>query len=303
MKQFLGTACLTIVALIGLAQITEAKGLFRRSSGCGSTPCAAPCEAPCAAPAPAPIQYEERKITVYKNVMVEREIEVLECRRVMSEEKYTFMVSVPVWNEAKRLVTYCTPVSKQVEYTYTVLVPKTMQKKVNVTTYNCVTETVVEKVPFCRTICVQAVDECGRCYMQRQTVTETRDVTRCIVKRIPVVTEQMVNYTVCEPVTHKGMRTVCEIVRNTREETYKVCSYTQEKREGVRTVCNVVTEKVKRKVQVCERVASEQVIRVAIAQPCAAPCATTSYSNCGGHRGGMFNGGGLFRRGGGGCCN
>jgi len=300
MKQFLGTACLTMVALMGLVQTTEANGgLFRRGRGC----CDAPCDAPCAnvvAQAPAPMQYEDRKIKVYKNVWKEQEIEVTECRRVTSQEKYHYTVSVPVWTDAKRRVTICTPVSKEVDYTYTILVPKTMQKTVQCTTYQCVTDHVKQMVPVCRTVCVNYVDECGRCCTRRETVTEMREVTRCVVRRVPVVTDRVVNYTVCEPVQHQGKKMVCEIVRSEREETYKVCSYNQEQREGVRTVCNLVHEKVKRKVQVCERVESEETVRVAINTGCASDC----HDDCdNGRRHGGRARGGLFRRGSSGCCN
>jgi len=309
MKQFLGTACLTMVALLGMVQITEANGgLFRRSRGC----CDAPCDAPCApavaqAPVAAPeVKYEERKVKVYTNVWKDKEIEVLECKRVTTEEKYHYTVSVPVWTDAKRKVIVCTPVNKQVDYTYTVMVPKTMQKTVQCTTYQCTTEMVKEMVPVCRIVCTTVVDECGRCCVRRDRVTEMQEVTRCVVKRVPVVTDRVVNYTVCEPVQHKGTKTVCEIVRSEKEETYKVCSYTQEKREGTRMVCSTVTEKVKRMVKVCERVESEQTIKVAINTPCAAPCAP-ACDDCGsGHgRGRLLGGGGLFRRGHGasGCCN
>ena len=197
MKKFLGTACLTIVALVGLAQVAEANGgLFRRSSGCCDTPCAT---------TPAPVKYEERKVKVYKNVWKEKEVEVLECKRVTTPEEYTYMVSVPVWTDAKRKVTVCTPTSKEVDYTYTVMTPKTMEKKVQCTTYNCVTEMVKETVPVCRTVCVTCVDECGRCHTRRERVTCMEEVTRCVVKRIPVVTEQTVKYTVCEPVQHMSI--------------------------------------------------------------------------------------------------
>lgn len=302
MKQFLGTACLTIVALIGLVQTTEANGggLFRRSRGSCDAPCAEPC-ATTTAVAPAPIQYEDRKVKVYKNVWKEKEVEVLEHRRVTNEEKYTYTVSVPVWTDAKRMVTVSTPVSKVVDYTYTVLVPKTMQKTVQCTTYQSVTDVVKEMVPVCRVVCVNVVDECGRCHTRRETVTEMREVSRCVVRRVPVVTDRVVNYTVCEPVQHKGQKTVCEIVRTQREETYKVCSFNQEQRQGTRMVCSTVAEKVKRKVSYCERVESEEIVRVAINVPCASDC----HDDCdqGGRRHGGRARGGLFRRGSGGCCN
>src|SRR5262245_37123247 len=157
MKKCLATACLTALALLGLAQVSEANGgLFRRNRGC----CDAPCAQTAPAPAPAP-QYEERKVTVYKQVMKEKEIEVLECKRVMVDEKFTYTVCTPVWTDQKRKVTVCTPTQKEVDYTYTIMTPKVVQKEVQVTTYNCITENVVEKFPVCRTVCVTYIDECG----------------------------------------------------------------------------------------------------------------------------------------------
>jgi hypothetical protein len=305
MKQFLATACLTVVALAAFVPTSDANGgLFRRGRGCNdcaSAPCDAPCAsvaAPAPAPAPAPIQYEDRKVKVVKNVWKDKEIEVLECRQVMSQEKYFYTVSVPVWNDVKRMVTVSTPVCKEVDYVYTIMTPKTLQKTVPCTTYTCTTEMVKEMVPVCRTVCVNYVDECGRCCTRRERVTEMQERTRCVVKRVPVVTERVVNYTVCEPVQHKGKKMVTEFVRSEKEVTERVCSFNQEKREGVRNVCNTVTEKVKRMVKVCEQVVTEEVVRVAINQPCEAPCAP-ACDDCGnGHgRRGLF-GGGLFRRGG-----
>jgi hypothetical protein len=210
---------------------------------------------------------------------------------------------VPVWNDVKRMVTVATPTYKQVDYTYTIMVPKTLQKTVPYTTYTCQTEMIREQVPVCRTVCVPYVDECGRCCNRIERVTEMQERTRCVVKRIPVTTERVVNYTVCEPVQQQGKRTVCEIVHTQSERIDKVCSFNQEKREGVRNVCNTVTEKVKRMVKVCEQVVTEEVVRVAINVPCEAPCAPVCDDGGNGHgrRGGLFRRGGRGGHGHGGC--
>ncbi len=302
MQKMLAVAFLATVAMVSFNQTSEANGgLFRRSKGCGdcgAAPCAsAPCAGTVVAAAPAPVKYEERKVKVYKQVQVEKEIEVLVSKCVTKEEKYNYTVCVPVTKDEKRKVIECTPVTKQVDFTYTVMVPKTVQKKVQCTTYQCVREMVTEQVPVCKVVCVTCVDECGRCHTRRERVTVMETVTRCVVKRVPVVTEQVVNVTVCEPETRKGTRTVCEIVRAEKEIMVKVCSFENQQREGTRLVSSVVTEKVKRKVMVCETVATEETIRVVVGGgDCGAPCATTSGGH--GHR---F--GGLFRRGSCGGCN
>jgi hypothetical protein len=299
MKKFLATACLTAAAVFGLAQVSEANGLFRRNrGGCCDTPCAS---APCAS---APVhhaveqKFEERKVTRYKAVMVERVVDVVECKRVNRDVKFEYTVCVPVTTQEKRKVAHFETVSKEVDYVYTVMVPKTVQKKVQCTTYQCVRENIVEKVPVCRTVCVNYVDECGRCCVRRERVTTMEEVTRCVVKRVPIVTEQVVNVTVCEPVQHKGKKTVCDVVRSEKEVLVNVCRVEHQKREGVRTVCDIVTEKVKRKVQVCEMQPYEETIRVAIGGHCASSC----DDGCGGGRGHGHARRGIFSRGGS-CCH
>ena len=296
MKRLSVLALFAGVAFLGLAVESKANGLFRRHSGCDScaaAPCAAaPCApAPCA-PAPAPVVWEDRKVTKYKSVIVEKEVEALVCKTATKEEKYTYTVCVPVTKQEKRKEIVCTPVSKEVDYTYTVLVPKTVTKEIMCTTYTCVTEMVKECVPVCKTVCVTCVDECGRCHTRRERVTVMEERTRCVTKRIPLTEKKLVNVTVCEPVQHKGKKTICEIVRSEREVLVNVCSYVNEKREGTRTVCFTVTEKVKRKVNVCQTVAYEETIKVAVGG-CAAPCSTCS--DCGHERHRLFSGG-LFRR-------
>jgi hypothetical protein len=295
MKHLFAVALLAITAVLGITQDSQANGgLFRRNRGCDG--CSEPCAQPCAQVAPAPVEakWEERKVTRYKPVMKEREIEVLECKRVTREEKYTFTVSVPVEKMEKRMITICTPVSKEVDYTYTVMVPKCIDVKVTVCNYRIDRQTVTEKVPVCRTVCVNYVDECGRCCVRREQVTEMVERTRCVVTRVPVMEERIVKKTICEAVQHQGKKTICEIVRSQKEEMVKVCSFERQNREGVRTVCDVVTEKVKRKVQFCEMVAYEETVRVQVGG-----CAPAYQSDCnsgGGNHGGR---GGFFRRGGG----
>jgi hypothetical protein len=270
MKQFLATAFLATVALLGLSQDSQANGLLRR--------CCGGCESDCA---PAPMQYEDRKVIQYKPVMKDKVIEVLECKRVMRDEKYHYTVCVPVTKEEKRKVIVCTPVMKEVDCTYTVMVPKTVEKMVKCVTYKCERVMIIEKVPVCRTVCVTCVDECGRCYTRRERVTVIEERTRCVVKRIPIIEEKMVKVTICEPVVQKGKRTVCDIVHSEKDVMVKVCSFEPKKCEGVRTVCEIQTEKVKRKVQVCELVREEVTVRVPV-------CRTSCSSDCGHGRVGFF---------------
>lgn len=283
MKHLFATAALALVAFFGLTQDSQAGGKFRHcNGGCDSGCASAPCETVVVAPV-----FEDRKVTRYKQVWTDKVVDVLECKKVTREEKYTYLVCVPVTTEEKRKVTVCTPVTKEVDYVYTVMVPKTVQKKVQCTSYVCEKTLVVEKVPVCRVVCVTCVDECGRCHVRREHVTVIEEVTRCVVTRKPVITEHVVNYTICEPVQQKGKKLVCEIVRTEQDQVYKVCSFVNEKREGVRTVCEFVTEKVKRTVKVCETVSYEETIRVQVSTcaPVCNDCAPVSH----GHR--------LFRRG------
>lgn len=293
MKQFLALGFLATVAFFGLTQDSQANGgMFRRCRGGCDSGCAS---APCAPAAPVEVKWEERKVKVAKQVMKEKEIDVLECRRVMKDVPYTYTVCVPVTKQEKRIVNICTPTTREVDTTWTVMTPKTVEKKVQCTTYTCERVNITEKVPVCRVVCVTYVDECGRCCTKRERVTEWCEQTRCVIKRTPVVTEKTVLVTICEPVIHKGKKTICEYVNTPKEVMVNVCTYNHEKREGVRQVCETVTEKVKRKVQYCETVWEEQTIRVQVGGACASDCG----SDCGhgrGHRGG------IFRRGGG-CCN
>src|SRR5476651_329871 len=103
MKRLSVLALVATAAVFALAAESQA-GLFRRSSGCCDSGCAPACApAACAAPCEAaPVKYEERKVTKYKTVTIEKEVEVLECKRVNTEEKYTYTVCVPVTRQEKR---------------------------------------------------------------------------------------------------------------------------------------------------------------------------------------------------------
>ena len=269
MNRLCVAALLATAALFAMNSESQAHGCKYRNDCCTTACAPAACE-------PAPVKYEDRKCIQYKRVIKEKEIEVLQCKRVTSEEKYTYTVCVPVMKEEMRKVIVCTPVTKEVECTYTVMVPEMTQKTIQCTTYQCVRENIVETVPVCRTVCTTVVDECGHCRKCYQRVTVMEERTRCVVKRIPIVTEKVVNVCTYRPETRTGKRTVCEIVRSEKEVAVKVCSYVTEKRDGTRLVCSTVTEKVKKTVSYCEMVAEEVTVRVAVCTPsCSTDCCTT----------------------------
>src|SRR5262249_6985620 len=144
---------------------------------------------------------------------------------VMSEEKYDYVVSVPVMSVEKRKEVFYTPTTKNVEYEYTVMVPRTVQEKRKVMTYECQTSVVKETVPVCRTVRVACCDPCGRVHYTCQRVTEMQEVCRTVVNRIPVEREVVVSRIVCDTEKRKGVRAVCEMVRGEREVNVNVCNY------------------------------------------------------------------------------
>jgi hypothetical protein len=115
-----------------------------------------------------------------------------------------------------------------------------MQKVVQQTSYQCVTEQVTDMVNVCRSVAVSYIDECGCCRCRCERVMVQEPVTRCIVRRVPVTTDVVVNYTVCETQTQVGKRTVCELVPGTREVTVNVTRYETQNRVGKRTVTKCV---------------------------------------------------------------
>src|SRR4051812_23811413 len=109
------------------------------SSGCGaaSAPCAP--AAPVAAPAP---QYVERKMTRYKTVVTEREVERTVNKSVWEDQAFTYTVMVPKTYTEKRKVTENVMQTEAVAYSYNVAVPKNYTEKRSVTTNTYVNEAV-----------------------------------------------------------------------------------------------------------------------------------------------------------------
>jgi hypothetical protein len=322
------------LAALGLAAFAptnvRAHGLLR---GCGHS-CGVECAPVVVCAPPAPV-YEDRKVIRYKTVTKERDVVETVYKLVTREEKYNYTVCVPQIRQEKRQYTVNVPHHKQVEYKYTVLVPQTYKEKrtvvecvpsykdveyvytvcvpqhvkkvVKQTYYERRVSYVDHDVTVCRMSYSSHVDECGRCYTTCHPVTEVVKVKRCVVDCVPVVRDVEVvecNYTheqrkgvrrVCEIVRNErvidvdvvrcvaqervGQRTVCEYVAEQREHVVNVCHYVNEERVGVRHVCDRVAEQVKRKVVYHECVAYEEVVRVQV---------NHCYSDCGHRRCGFF---------------
>ena len=87
---------------------------------------------PVAAPAP---QYVERKVTRYKSVVTEREVEKTVNKSVWEDEAFTYQVMVPKTYTEKRKVVENQMQTEAVAFTYTVCVPKNYTEKRTVTSY------------------------------------------------------------------------------------------------------------------------------------------------------------------------
>ena len=131
MKKWFLSTMFSVVAVLGCTIESDASGLFRRKGGCepasygaaAAAPCTSgPAVAPCESSAPA-VEYVEQKVTRYRQVMVEKDVEEVIRKHVPRQEKYTYDVQVPRTIEEKRKITENKVVSKEVEYSYTVIVP------------------------------------------------------------------------------------------------------------------------------------------------------------------------------------
>jgi hypothetical protein len=263
-----------VIGLFGWA-VADSQACHRRGScggaeACGSAPCETVVAAPAAPAAPVAPQYVEQKVTTYKCVQKEREVQEVVCRMVPREEKYNYTVMVPVTKQETRKETYYRSVPKQVEYTATVMVPVTTQEKRKVTECQMthkevefkytvmVPKTTQEKrtvsyceierrqqevtVPVCRTVQVQCQDECGNCYTRCQRVVEHQKVMREICVPVHKTKEVMVNVTVCEAQERVGKRTVCQPVMTEKEILVNVTRCQAEQRKFTKTVCEMVAE-------------------------------------------------------------
>lgn len=268
---------LAALALIGLYPAQSfGWGLFRHCGSC----CSPACEAP-------PPKMKEVQVTCYKPVWKEKEVTEVVCRMVPKQEKCTYTVMVPKFQDVTKKVTVMECRTKEVETTCTVLVPKVYPEKRTVSYCDWETKTVTEKVPVCRLVPVKCVDSCGRCCTKWERVTEIHEVTRCVRTPIHKTKEIVVNVVKCEPETRKVKKMVCESVPVTKEVTCRVCTYEKEERVGVRCTYECQKDTVKRTVKYCEMQPYTKTIQVPECQPV----------SCGHrHHCGIF---GLFRR----CCD
>ena len=287
MKNWFLTTMLSVVAVLGCTIESEASGgLFRRRGGCCPDECGsavAPCTsgpsiAPCE-PTARTVEYVERTVTRYRQVMVEKDVEQIVCKQVPRVEKYSYDVQVPKTYPEKRKVTEYNTVSKEVEYTYTVIVPVITPEKRKRTVYS----TVSKEVEYTYTVCVPVMTPEKRTETYYQTVSKEVDYpyTVAVPKTMQKVVQQTSYKCVTEEVTDvvRVCRTVavsyidecgccrvrCErvaedvpvtrcVVRRVPVTTdvtvnYTVCEY--ETRVGKRTVCELVPATREVTVNVC----------------------------------------------------
>ena len=250
------------------------------------------CAAPCA---PAP-QFVEQKVTAYRCVQKEREVEVTINRMVPREvdHKYTVLelVSAPVKQkvtrfecfpvektytqtvmemrtvEEKRKVVECEKIMKEVVYKYIEMVPSLVKEKKLVTTWKCDKKVVEEIVPVCRKVLVRCEpDPCAGCLaaclprFKVETVVEHKKVCRTVTTRTPVVTEVECVVRKCTPVERTGKRMVCELKPTEKIITVPVCKAFPVEKTFKCTVMDrkPITEEVT--VNVCKTVAVEKICK------------------------------------------
>lgn len=210
------------VMIAAFVAATPADACWARRNCCTPT-----CAAPCAAPAP---RYVEKKVTAYRCVTKEREVEVtvntLKPREV--EVKYTVneMQTVPV----KKKVTVCEPVMREVEFKYTEMQVTMVPETKKVITWKCDRQIVEEIVPVCHKRLVRCEpDPCAGClakcipHFQVVTCVEQRKVCRTVVTRTPVETVVECMVRKCTPIEKTGKRMVCEYKKVEQEVTVNEC--------------------------------------------------------------------------------
>src|SRR5437660_8760946 len=109
--------CLAVAA-IALATATDAQATCFRRGGHGGG-CCAPAPSDCGGCAP---QMVPQTVTCYQPVWKEREVEVTILRQVPREEKFEYVVCIPVTTPEKRKITVFQTVTNEVEFKYTVCV-------------------------------------------------------------------------------------------------------------------------------------------------------------------------------------
>lgn len=211
-----------------------------------------------AAPCPSAPQFVEKKVTAYRCVRKEKEVEVTvnemvprqvevkytcyemktepvkqrvvsyECYPVEKEFKVTCMEMRMV--EEKRKVCEYERVMKEVEHKYTEMVPEYKPVKKKVVTWKCDTTMVEEVVPVCRKVLVRCEpDPCAGCLarclpnFKTETVTEYKKVCRPVVTRTPIEHEVECMERTFRPVERTCKRMVCELKPHEKEIVVNVC--------------------------------------------------------------------------------
>lgn len=219
---------LMVAALVAMAGMmfmpASAKALGGRK--CNDS-CAKPCE----------VTWEERKVTCYKNVTKEKEIEVTVCKPVYTNEvrKKTCTVCTPVWTEEKRTCTVYKRVAKEVEKEVTRCVrvavtccdpctgrsrtrceKQLVTEKVKCTVYECVPEKKEYTVKVCSYKKEEKTTECTVRVCKMEQVKEKRKVQYC--ERVPYETTVKVcvrkpvecKPVACKPACEKVCKPACE---------------------------------------------------------------------------------------------
>src|SRR5438309_132310 len=157
--------CLAVAAVV-LATVSDAQATCFRRGGHGD--CCAPAPSDCCAP-----QMVCQTVTCWQPVWKEREIEVTVLQQVQREEKFEYVVCIPVTTQEKRKVTCYQTVTNEVEFKYTVCVPVTTVEKRKVVCY----KTVTNEVEFKYTVCVPVTTVEKRKVVCYRTVTNEVEFT------------------------------------------------------------------------------------------------------------------------------
>lgn len=270
-----------LAAVLGVSAVTASTALALPRLRGGCSPCSTSCATPCAQN----VQYVDKKVTAYKSVWKEKEVECTVMKPVTKwiEEKVPCTVMERRVEKKTIKENYNECVTVQEPCTYTVMEQKIEAKKQIVTSYKCVTKQVQECVPVCRRVRVCCVDPCTGCGRMVWT-TVTENVTRCrnVVERIPVQTEVTCNVVTCVPVQKQGTRNVVKMVPKTRDVVCEVVTCVPVQKVNVvrRCVTECVAEKVKQKVSYCEVVPYETTVKVAVCTPCPTPCPAPCTTAC-----------------------
>ncbi len=236
-----------------------------------------------------PRQVEKtRSYTVMVPQQQTKTVNYVVCKPVYETKTREYVVEVPQWSEVEEKYTVRVPVWHDQERQYTVMVPTTEKRQGTRRVARCIPtteqrtvrcdeghwETQMVEVP-----CYSPCNNCGHCRACCSPVTQT------VCRRVwmPNVVEKQVDVTVykqvVEDVPYEYCVTVCK--PETRTETVKVCSYTDEERTCTRKVCTYKPETRTQTYQVCKYVhetqAREVTCTVYVPQQKTETCTVTVY--------------------------